>query len=241
MYDDLTGLRMPDSIPVVYTPQFWRHENVRYWYTVLDDSTMHQLAARFRVPPFTKLAGPARDAAGSMVYAYKLPEPNPAAWVAAAIIKAPQDRALGAVLDPSFDPATVAVVDTSASAITGASIRALPAPAATTATVTSYAAGAIDVALSQPAAAGQALVVSENYFPGWHAVADGKPAPVGLMNYNLVGVALPQGVRTVQLRFVDAAYEKGKIATWIALALAVGWLAYGLFVGRRPGYADVTA
>ncbi len=241
MYDRLTALTAPDSIPVRYTPQFWRHENVRYWYTVLGDTDMYRLSTQLKAPPFTRLAGPVKDAAGSMVYAYKLPEPNPPAWVASAIIKAPQDRALGAVLDPSFDPATVAVADTSAANIPAASLQALPAPTPITANVTSYAPGAIDVSLSQPTAAGQALVVSENYYPGWHATVDGKGAPVGLMNYNLIGVALPQGARAVQLRFDDAAYEKGKVVTWIALLLAVACLVIGIIADRRIGYAHATA
>lgn len=241
MYDRLTELSTPDSLPIRYTPGFWRHENIRYWYTVLGDTDMYRLSAQLKVPPFTKLAGPVKNAAGSTVYAYKLPEANPPAWVTSAIIKAPQDRALGAVLDPSFDPATVAVADTSATNIAAAQLQALPAPTPVTANVTSYAPGAIDVSLSQPAAAGQALVVSENYYPGWQATVDGKAAPVGLMNYNLVGVALPQGARAVQLRFVDAAYEKGKVVTWIALLLAVACVVIGTLADRRTGYTHATA
>jgi hypothetical protein len=179
-----------------------------------------------------------------MVYAYRLPQPNPAAWVAAAIVKAPQEQALGAVLDPSFDPATVAVADTSARDVAAVQLQTLPAPTTVSATVTSYAPGAIDITLDRPAAAGQALVVSENYFPGWRATADGKAAPVGLMNYNLIGVALPQGARAVALRFQDAAYEKGKVVTIVTLALAVlAWI-LGLIVERRrpqPSAAAVSA
>ena len=44
------------------------------------------------------------------------------------------------------------------------------------------------------------------------------------MDYNLVGVALPAGAKNVQLRFTDAAYEKGKLVTWLALALSLGAL-----------------
>jgi hypothetical protein len=235
MYDRLANLVTADSIPIVYSPEFWRHENVRYWYTVLDDSSAATIAARLKSPPFTKLAGPARDAAGSMVYAYKLPQPNPAAWVAAAIVRAPQDQSLGAVLDPSFNAATVAVADTSAKDIAAVQLQTLPPPAAVAAKVTSYAPGAIDVTLDRPATAGQALVISENYFPGWQASADGKAAPVGLMNYNLIGVALPQGVRTITLRFRDAAYEKGKIVTLVTLALVfVAWIVGWISQRGRP-------
>ena len=244
MYDRLTNLVTPDSLPVVYTSQLWRHENVRYWYTVVPDTVMTNLAARFRSPPFAKLAGPVRDAAGSMVYAYKLPQPNPAAWVATAIVKAPQDQALGAVLDASFNPATVAVADTSAHDIAAVQLQTLPAAATVNATVTSYAPGAIEVTLDQPATAGQALVVSENYFPGWRATADGKAAPVGLMNYNLIGIALPQGAKTITLRFHDAAYAKGKVLTLVMLAVAiVAWI-LGLVIDRRrpePALASANA
>ena len=233
MYDELANLATPDSIPVIYTPQFWRHENVRYWYTVLDDSSMNRLAAQLKSPPFAKIAGPVRDAAGSMVYAYRLPQPNPAAWVATAIVKAPRDQALGAVLNPAFDPATVAVADTSARDVAAVQLQALPPVATTTAKVTTYAPGSIDIALDEPAAAGQALVVSENYFPGWHATADGRAAPVGMMNYNLIGIALPQGAKAVSLRFDDAAYERGKVVTFAALAIAVlAWIS-GLAIDRR--------
>ena len=244
MYDEMANLVTQDSIPVIYTPQFWRHENVRYWYTVLDDSSVAKLARELKSPPFAKIAGPVRDAAGSMVYAYRLPQPNPAAWVASAIVKAPQNQALGAVLNSAFNPATVAVADTSATNVAAVQIQAIPSATTTTAKVTSYAPGAIDVTLDQPATAGQALVVSENYFPGWHAMADGKAAPVGMMNYNLVGVELPAGARSITLRFQDAAYEKGKVVTIVALVLAVlAWIS-GLLIERRrpaPGMATTYA
>jgi hypothetical protein len=179
------------------------------------------------------LAGPVRDAAGSMVYSYKLPVQNPFGWVASAIVKAGQDQALATVLDARFEPTRVAIVDTSAHDVPAVQLQTLPAPAVSRVRVTSYAPGAIDLSLDQPTAAGQALVVSENYFPGWQATVDGKSAPVGRMNYNLIGVALPQGARNIQLRFDDAAYEKGKGVTLIALVLAVVLWVAGAVVDRR--------
>jgi uncharacterized membrane protein YfhO len=83
-------------------------------------------------------------------------------------------------------------------------------------------------------------VVSENYFPGWEATVDGKPAAVGLMNYNLIGVALPQGGRVIQLRFDDAAYEKGKRVTILAIILtSLLWLGGAIADRRRrtPAHA----
>jgi len=230
MYDALMG---PPEENRELSPAFWRHENVQYWYSAADDSTMMKIADQLHVS-LIKLAGPVRNVVGSMVYSYKIANTNPLAWTATAIVKAPQNQALATVLDPRFDPATVAIVDTTARDIAGIQISSLPAAATGTVKVTSYEPGSIDLALDQPASAGQALVVAENYFPGWHATADGKPAPLGLTDFNLIGVALPQGVRTVSLRFTDAAYEKGKVVTLVALVIAVGaWIAGALLERRR--------
>jgi hypothetical protein len=191
------------------------------------DSNLHLGA------PFLRLAGPVRNAAGSMVYAYQIPRDNPAAWVATAMVKAPEVQALATVVNSRFDPARVAIVDSSATQIQASSIETLPAPATTRATVTSMTPGRYDIALDQPAVAGQALVVSENYFPGWSATADGKSAALARTNYNLIGVALPAGARSIQLRFDDAAYEKGKVVTLIAVACSLVLWGIGLAVARR--------
>jgi hypothetical protein len=230
MYDRLVSL---DSEQIVFSPQFWRHENVNYWYTGADDSLMAKLASSLGIPPFTRLAGPVRNGQGSTVYAYKVAKPNPYAWVASAIVKAPQNQALGTILDARFDPATVAIVDTSAQQVAGVQLQSVPAPARVGASVTHYAPGEVDISLDQPSVAGQALVVSENYFPGWRATTDGKPTAVGMTNYNLVGIALPAGAKSIQLRFQDDAYNRGKGITLVAILLAFGAWIFGFVLDRR--------
>jgi hypothetical protein len=230
IYQQLIGI---DSGHVELSPTFWRHENIQYLYTGADEAFAAQASTQLKLPAFTKLAGPVRNAAGSMVYSYKLPIQNPFAWVASAIVKAPQDQALATVLDARFEPRSVAIADTSARDIQAVQLQTLPPPAVSHVRVASYAAGAIDLSLDQPTTPGQALVVSENYFPGWQATVDGKRAPVGRMNYNLIGVALPQGARVVQLRFDDAAYEKGKRVTLIAIVLAILLWVAGAVIDRQ--------
>jgi hypothetical protein len=239
MYQDLLG---PDTALTDVRQEFWKHENVQYWYADADTAAMANIAKQLGAQPFTRLAGPVKSAAGSTVYAYKLGGDFRLAWVTAAMTKAPQNLALATVLDPRFDQRTVAIVDTSAAGIQAPPIQTLPAAATTSVRVASYAPGAIDLTLDAPSAAGQALVVSENYFPGWRATADGKPATVALMNYNLVGVALPAGARNISLRFTDAAYEKGKVVTWVALALSlVLWVAGWIADRRRTEPVPATA
>ena len=215
------------------SPEFWRHENVQFLYTTIPDSLMPQWQARlrWRAAP-TKTLGPVRDAVGSTVYLYRLPGANPAAWVASAVVKGTDEQALATVLDPRFDPSRAAIVDTAAP-VTAAQPSSVPPPSAVQARVTRYEAGVINVELDKPVPPGTALVVSENFFPGWRDVVNGQNAVVTRANFNLIGVALPAGARQVQLRFVDRAYETGKTITLIAIALTLIATIGGLVVDRR--------
>ncbi|HEY4215881.1 MAG TPA: hypothetical protein VGM67_02020 [Gemmatimonadaceae bacterium] len=239
MYDDVYEQGNLSQTPAykILSPQFWRHEDVGYLYTGADDSTVAQIATMLKVPTLTKLVGPVLNAAGSSVFAYKLPSGNHLAWVAPVMVKAPENQALSTVLDPRFDPTRIAIIDSSAIGVQAANLTALPDAVTTSVAVKAFAPGSYDLTLDQPAVAGQALVVSDNYFPGWTATADGKPATVTRTDYNLIGVALPAGARSVQLRFQDVAYEKGKVLTLISILIAVVLLGAGLIADRRSTVA----
>ncbi len=203
-------------------PAFWRLANVRYLYTNTEIGEAG----------FTKLVGPAKTAAGSMLYLYRVPGDNPPAWVVPAIVKAGDQIALETLLNPRFDPLRVAIVDSTAPVGTTA-LTALPEPLALTAKVTRYDAGHMAFTLSGPAPAGSALVVSENYFPGWSATVDGKSAQAVRADYTLIGVPLAAGATNVQLDFADPAYQGGKLVTIIAALLALSAVAAGVLVERR--------
>lgn len=220
------------------TARFWRHENVRYLYTTIPDTMMAQVAAqvRFTLMP-EKVLGPVRNARGSSIYLYRIPGDNPAAWVATVMVKGTDDEALATVLDARFDQSRAAILD-AATTIPVAAPTTAPEPSGVTASVTSLEPGAIDVQLDRAAPAGSALVVSENFFPGWRASADGRDAPVARANFNLIGVALPAGARRVELRFTDPAYGMGKTITLVALALALAAIIAGVVIERRhPAFA----
>ena len=77
------------------------------------------------------------------------------------------------------------------------------------------------------------MVVSENYYPGWIAQADGKRARIGRADYTFIGVELPSGARTVQLTFTSPAYQRGKGVTWFAIFLGFLLLGAGVWRDRR--------
>ena len=217
---------------VLFSPTFWRHENVRYLYTNADSAAVSRILAPLNLPPVTRLVGPVRDAAGTPVYLYRLPGENPAAWLAPVFVKAPEAQTLEVVLNPQFDPTRIAILDTN-SAIAGQQVSAVPPALDIPVRVTHYAPGEIQLQLPTSPPAGSALIVSENYFTGWTAQVDGRAAPTDRVEYNLIGVQLPANAKQILLRFDDLAYERGKIITIVALLACAALFTAGVVSDRR--------
>lgn len=209
--------------PVV-NPNFWRLTNTRFVLTNLPE---------FPIPGATRVAGPVRNAAGTMSYLYRLPGDNPPAWVTPLAVKAPDDNVLATVLDPRFDVGRVALFDTAATVATQPVPAQLPAPLDLPVRVSRREPDRIALALAAPAPAGSTLIVSENFYPGWTAVVDGRATPVGRANLTLIGVPLPAGARTVELRFTSPRYERGRAVTLAALGAALVLVVGGLLADRR--------
>jgi hypothetical protein len=211
----------------VLNPTFWRLANLRYIYT-----DVPELPDFFRPALWQRVLGPVTNASGSSVYLYKSIDPNPLAWVVPAIVKRDDDVTFAATADVNFPVTSVAVFDTS-SAVTEATLTEAPTPLTTRVAVKSWKPGAISLELDQPAPAGAALVVSENFYPGWTATVDGKPATADRVNLTYIGVPLDAGARTVELTFVSNTYSTGKTVTLIAIALSLLLLAGGAVLDRR--------
>lgn len=221
-YDRLAG--KDEGFRQVANPNFWRLLNMRY---VLTNSPEN-----IGIPELKLVAGPARDAAGSELYLHEIPMETSYAWVAPVIVKGDEAAVLGTVLDPRFDVRRAAIFDTSA-AVQEESITALPEPLTIKASVKRYEPGRVSIELDTPAPKGSALMVSENWYPGWTATVDGKAATIGKAAVSLIGVALPAGARAIDLRFTNPAYETGKGVTFVAVALALLLFAMGLWADRR--------
>jgi hypothetical protein len=101
------------------------------------------------------------------------------------------------------------------------------------ATVTGYAADAVQIHTSASAAAW--LVLSDTYYPGWVAFVDGQPAPVLRGDVLFRVVAIPGGEHDVEFRFEPASVRLGLGISLVALVALAGGLL--LVAGRRrpPG------
>jgi hypothetical protein len=227
---ELAGGKSPATPQNILNPMFWRLANMRFLYT---NGEMPDTVPQLPGIHFVKRVGPVRNAAGNTVYLYEITgQESPASWVASVIVKAPPSAILAGLLDPRFDPHRAALFDDTAT-VQGASVTTLPPRSGVEARTQPIQAGRITVDLDRPAEQGSALVVSENYYPGWQAKVDGKANPVGRADYTFIGVPLPAGARHVELTYSERAYARGKTISLIALALTLSWIVAGVAVERR--------
>jgi hypothetical protein len=222
-YNDLTGGRTnPQQL---FNPNVLQLTNTKYLLTNLPEVPF--------LPNVVLAKGPVRNASGDVVYLYRFTEDHPYSWLTPVAVKAPDDQVLTTVVNPRFDVKRAALFDTSARVRSSVGVQALPAPVSATTSVSHYEPGKVRIDLSAPAPDGASLVVSENYYPGWKATVDGKPAAIGRADFTFIGVDLPAGARTVQLDFTSPSYERGKVITWIAILLGFLMLGVGIWRDRR--------
>ncbi|HSJ62783.1 MAG TPA: YfhO family protein [Gemmatimonadaceae bacterium] len=225
---ELAQNKSPAPPQTLGSPQWRRLTNTRYWLTNAPlPEVIPELNARLALR-----VGPVTNALGSTAYVYEFLEDNPPAWVTPAYVEAPPDAVYNTVLDPRFDIGRAALFDSSEK-VTGAQLSALPEPTGIVAAVERPHHEQIVVRLGAPAPAGSALVVSENWYPGWTATIDGSAAPVARADYSFIGVPLPEGAREIRLSFEEPAYAMGKAITLAALAVCVLIVVAGVVTERR--------
>ncbi len=221
--NDLTGANSQDNR--IFSPNLLALTNTKYLLTNIPELPF--------IPDLTLAKGPVVNASGDTVFLFRLPAENPYSWVTPVAVKAPDDQVLATVLNPRFDVKRAALFDTSANVNSAQGLQSLPAPLSIATTVKRYEPGNVQIDLNGPAPAGSSLVVSENFYPGWVATVDGKPGRIGRADYTLIGVELPTGARSVSLEFTSPAYQRGKVITWIAIAIGLLMVGAGVWRDRR--------
>jgi hypothetical protein len=82
-----------------------------------------------------------------------------------------------------------------------------------------YGVNAIELTVKSPA--GGWLVVTDVYYPGWHAKVDGSPARVLRADYTFRAVRVPAGDHAVEMTFAPWTWHAGlalSLSTWLSLA-----------------------
>jgi hypothetical protein len=146
------------------------------------------------------------------------------AFLVGEAIPARAEETLALMRSPRWDPMRNAVVETARPlALAGPGLKGVAA-------VTAYAPERVEVATQADGAA--LLVLADNYYPGWNASVDGRPAEVYRTNHTFRGVVVPAGRHRVVFTFDPAGVKEG-LYIWLAcLALLAGYGAW-LLVDRR--------
>ncbi len=219
-------LQKDEGFQQVFNPQIWQLLNIRYLMTNSANVSEYFPGAEWVI-------GPVKNSAGTTIHLYRLPGENPYAWVAPSFVKAEDDAVAATIFNRGFDLRSAALFAPTADVAGPDSLSLMPLAVGTTAKVTRYEPGRVSIELSEPATPGSALVVSENFYPGWRATVDGKEAMVGRANISIMGVPLPEGGRTIELFFESASYETGKLITLLALAATAFLIIAGIIRERR--------
>lgn len=160
---------------------------------------------------------------------YKNESVLPRAWFVDRVQKvAPADSILPRLRDESFDPRTLAYVETD--------IKGIQKPDSTSVnqTVNEMHKLGYDLYTDKPAF----LVLSEIYYPaGWKASLDGKEIAIHATNYILRGLEIPAGAHKLELVFSPDSYKTSTSLSLIGLLASLLTLGIGLVYNhlkRRP-------
>ena len=72
--------------------------------------------------------------------------------------------------------------------------------------------------------------ISDTYFPGWHALVDGKKMKIIRADYALQGIWLSQGTHTIELNYDPASFKYGALLSIIGILSLIG---FALIVFRK--------
>jgi hypothetical protein len=172
-------------------------------------------------------------------YLHRLAAPNPRAWLATEVVVADDDAAVTLLADHGFDLDRKAILSSEADVEIFQEASKLPGrlegdPASARVTLRTLAPGRVEVSVASETPG--LLVVSENWMPGWRVVATRWPASVEApliqplrANLTLLGVPVPAGESTIELRYEPASVRIGLwsgAATLGALIGAAGFTAW---------------
>lgn len=150
-------------------------------------------------------------------YLHRLIEPNPRAWIVTKTRAADDATAVRLLADHGFDLETTAIVPTTEGSGTLAPVGDN--------TIEIQRLGPNRLYIDVQSEEGGLLVISENWMPGWQAIdaATGESLPIVRTNLSFLGVEVPAGERTVELRYLPDSIRYGMLVTGLTiLVLIVG-------------------
>jgi len=210
------------------------------WQNITSPSFDKMLGVRFFIlpqkaalPGFHEVVPLTTTVYGSPGALYEADSAPPYARVVVVAAKMPDAAQPTMLADERFPVDRAALFSDTSSVRPDSIVQPIP-KSAVSASVTTWAPGAMTVALSGADAVPGHLLISENWYPDWHAVVDGKNGIVRRANHSLLSVDLPPGAKSVRLWFDSAAYARGKVLSVISLLAALALTFVPVFVRPKP-------
>ncbi len=154
----------------------------------------------------------------------------PKAWlVPAAVVVPGKNERLAVILSPEFNPANIAVVETTPP------VQLVPpgTAAGPPGRVSTREYGDNAIKLEAQVTGNALLVLSEKYYKGWKATVDGKQVEIYPVNHVLRGVYLTPGTHSVEFVFDPLPFKVGKWLTLSSFALFAVLLGREWWLRRR--------
>ncbi len=198
------------------------------------------LAVRFavfpdtvRLPGFHLVTGPVATAVGQTGFLYAADSVPPYARVVPAAVKGDTGEVIPTLIDPRLDYDLLVLFDRFEPVNPLPLLEQMPPPSPSRATFTHWSPGRMSISLDPPPPAPSYLLVSENWYPDWHASVDGASAPVLRGDQTFITVPVPAGARQVELTFASRRYARGRLIMWASLVLLALWAGAGWRLGKR--------
>jgi hypothetical protein len=151
---------------------------------------------------------------------WRVPDPLPRAYLVEGVRSASDAEALGALLDPAFDPSREVVLPPGS--VTSRAASALPGAAQ----ILWRRADALELDVN--ASVPSILVLVEAFAPGWRATVDGQPVEVLKANLIFRAVRVPAGRHRLAFKYRPPSVLRGAILSLSGLlASTVVWWGWG--------------
>jgi hypothetical protein len=184
------------------------------------------------IPGFHQVVGPTATPFGTTAVLFEQDTVPPYARVVMSAAKVPDAQIVPTLVDARFPVNSVVLLPDTSTAQVAPAQQPFPQSAAR-ATVAAWAPGRMTVNIAGADPSAGHLLVSENWYPDWHATVDGKPGVVRRADQSLISVDLPAGAKTVELVFDSPTYAKGKMVSLAGLLFATLMTIVPLVLMRR--------
>jgi hypothetical protein len=214
VYQDMLDEAGNGGGSTIMNPFLWNMLNVKY---LIAGQQIYQ-----NVPPDFQ-----SQETGQLLYVNRTAMPR--AWFVNRVERAEQRTILKHLKDGDFDLRDVAYVEEAVNSVQ---------PTDSTATAEATRVGNQHVTVKVKAPQQNFLVVSEVYYPEWHAYIDGIEVPMLKTNFLIRGVVVPAGSHTVEFKYISPSFETGRTISLAANGIIVIIAALGFWLERRSRTAQ---